>query len=198
VDEQPVAPKALSKQEVTRILRKGQQLGTPRDIAILELLAATGLRASEVAALKVGDKEIRERSGWVTVRAPRAKGRKRRRVPLHAKARRVLKKYLRTGSEAVPGDPLFITLRGTDEVKQKRIKPFTVWYTVRKYAEEADVKNISPHAFRHIVATRLVRNPDVDLVTVATYLGHSRLETTARYSLPPEDDPSAAADQLAE
>jgi integrase/recombinase XerC len=38
VDEQPVAPKALSQQDVTRILRKVQQLGTPRDIAILELL----------------------------------------------------------------------------------------------------------------------------------------------------------------
>jgi len=46
------------------------------------------------------------------------------------------------------------------------------------------------------VATRLVRDPAVDLVTVATYLGHSRFDTTARYSQPTEDNLAAAAERL--
>ena len=94
VAQQPTAPKALSDRELTRILRKAHQRGHKRDIALLELLAATGLRASEVAGLTVGDLELGERHGWVTVRAPKAKGRKQRRVPVNAKARRALREYL--------------------------------------------------------------------------------------------------------
>jgi site-specific recombinase XerC len=45
---------------------------------------------SEVAGLTIGDPDLRERSGWVTVRAMEGKGRKQRRVPVHAKARRAL------------------------------------------------------------------------------------------------------------
>jgi site-specific recombinase XerD len=42
---------------------------------------------------------------------------------------------------------------------------------------------VTPHTFRHTVATQLVRDPEVDLVTAATFLGHRWLNTTARYSL---------------
>ena len=111
VAQQPTAPKALSDQELTRILRKVHQAGNKRDIALLELLAATGLRASEVAGLTVGDLELNERSGWVTVRG---KGRKQRRVPVNAKARRALREYLEerghppAGSEPAGG----LSLRG--------------------------------------------------------------------------------------
>lgn len=71
---------------------------------MLELLAATGLRASEVAELAVGDLELNERSGWVTVRG---KGRKQRRVPMHAKARRALREHLRVCSAPASDAPLF-------------------------------------------------------------------------------------------
>ncbi|MBC7251486.1 MAG: tyrosine-type recombinase/integrase [Anaerolineae bacterium] len=192
VAQQPTAPKALSEQELTRILRKVHQGGDKRDIALLELLAATGLRASEVAGLRVGDVELNERSGWVMVRG---KGRKQRRVPVNAKARRALREYLeeRVGAQGIApnvDDPLFLTQKHT------AMTPYAVWYTVKKYAKAAGVGNVSPHTFRHTVATRLVRDPAVDLVTVATYLGHSRLDTTARYSQPGEEDLVAAAERL--
>ena len=72
--------------------------------------------------------------------------------------------------------------------------PFGTWS--KKYATEAGVGHVSPHSFRHTVATRLVRNPQVDLVTAATFLGHSRLDTTARYSQPNDDDLEKAAQVL--
>jgi site-specific recombinase XerC len=76
IAQQMTAPKALSEQALTKIMRKVHQAGNPRDVALLELLAATGLRVSEVAALTVGDISIGERNGWLVVRS--GKGRKER------------------------------------------------------------------------------------------------------------------------
>jgi integrase/recombinase XerC len=196
VKQQQTAPKALSKRNLTRILRQARKSGNKRDAALLELLAATGLRASEMAGLKIGDVELNERSGWVTVRATKGKGRKRRRVPIYVRARRLLREYLDErrqecdGEELGAGEPLFLSRKGG------AITPYAIWYTVKKYARLADVDDVSPHSFRHTVATRLVRDPEVDLVTAATFLGHSRLDTTARYSRPSEEDLEEAADRL--
>ena len=81
VEQQAVAPKALSDAAINKILRKAKEGGNLRDHALLELLAATGLRAAEAAGLTLGDLSLSERSGWVTVRL--GKGRRRRRVPIH-------------------------------------------------------------------------------------------------------------------
>ena len=70
---------------------------------------------------------------------------------------------------------------------------YAIWGLVKKYAAEAKVEHVTPHSFRHTVATRLVRNPNVDLVTAAAFLGHSRLDTTARYSQPNAEDLEKAA-----
>ena len=69
---------------------------------------------------------------------------------------------------------------------------------MKKYAALASVENVSPHTFRHTVATQLVRDPEVDLVTAATFLGHGRLDTTARYSRPSVEDLAEAAERLGE
>jgi len=58
------------------------------------------------------------------------------------------------------------------------------------------VEGVTPHTFHHTVATQLVRDPEVDLVTAETFLGHSRLDTTARYSQPSEEDLEKAAKKL--
>ncbi|MBU0493603.1 MAG: tyrosine-type recombinase/integrase [Chloroflexi bacterium] len=187
VDQQPTAPQALPDQALRRILRQAWLSGSKRDAALLELLAATGLRASEIAGLTMGDLDLGERHGWVTVRG---KGRKQRRVPVHKKARRMLQEYLDERGELTPNAPLFLTQQGT------ALTPYVVWYTVKKYARLAEVENVKPHSFRHTVATRLVRDPEVDLVTAATFLGHSRLDTTARYSQPSEEDLAEAAERL--
>jgi len=68
VEQQAVAPKALSEAALNKILRKAKEGGNLRDHALLELLAATGLRAAEAASLTLGDLSLGERSEWVTVR----------------------------------------------------------------------------------------------------------------------------------
>ena len=101
VEQQPVAPKALSEAALSRILRKAKENGNLRDHALLELLAATGLRASEAASLTLGDLALGERSGWVTVRL--GKGRRRRKVPVHLRARKALSAYLEHEALGEPG-----------------------------------------------------------------------------------------------
>jgi site-specific recombinase XerD len=132
------------------------------------------LRASEVAAVKCGDLQLSERSGWITFRF--GKGRKQGRVPVNARARETLQAFLESENRKEltehASEPLFRTSDG------EAMTPYTIWYTVKKYAALADVKNVSPHTFRHTVATRLVRNQKVDIVTAATFLGHSQLDTT--------------------
>lgn len=195
VEQQAVAPKALSETEMNKILRKAREGGNLRDYALLELLAATGLRAAEAAGLTLGDLTLGERSGWVTVRL--GKGRRRRKVPIHLRARKVLNAYLQHEQLADPairavhtGEPLFRSRAG------EPLTPYALWYTVKKYARLAEVEEVTPHTFRHSVATHLVRDSQVDMVTAATFLGHSRLDTTARYSRPSEDDLARAAERV--
>ena len=195
MEQQDVAPKALSEAAMNKILRKAKEGGNLRDHALLELLAATGLRAAEAAGLTLGDLALGERSGWVTVRL--GKGRRRRRVPIHLRARKALSAYLEPEQLAEPtaraaraAEPLFRSRNG------EPLTPYALWYTVKKYARLAEVEGVTPHTFRHSVATRLVRDPQVDMVTAATFLGHSRLDTTARYSRPSEDDLARAAERV--
>ncbi len=192
VEQQAVAPKALTDATMNRILRKAKEGGNLRDHALLELLAATGLRASEAAGLTLGDLAMGERSGWVVVRM--GKGRRRRKVPVHLRARRALIAYLEqeriSETAARATEPLFHSRAG------EPLTSYALWYTVKKYARLAEVEGVTPHTFRHTVATRLVRDPETDIVTAATFLGHSRLDTTARYSQPNDEDLTHAAERV--
>jgi len=195
IEQQPVAPKALTEAAMNKILRRAKEGGNLRDHALLELLAATGLRAAEAAGLTLGDLSLGERSGWITVRL--GKGRRRRKVPIHLRARKALNSYLEQKLLAEPAaraahanEPLFRSRAGAP------LTPYALWYTVKKYARLAEVEGVTPHTFRHSLATRLVRDSQVDMVTAATFLGHSRLDTTARYSRPSEEDLVRAAERV--
>jgi integrase/recombinase XerC len=180
------APKALGAVELRRFLREVHKRGLPRDIALIELLANTGLRAGEVTQLMIADIELSPRKGRVTVRS--GKGAKYRQVPLNADARRALDAYLavrpQTGTQA-----FFVGQRGNG------LGPSAIWRVVKQYGQRAGLE-ISPHTLRHTFGTRLVRGKTVDLVTVAAMMGHDSLDTTAIYTRPSEEDMAAAVETL--
>ena len=181
-----MAPKALSAVELRRLLREVHKRAEPRDVAIVELLANTGLRVGELAKLTLGDLELSERKGKLIVRS--GKGAKYREVPLNADARRALREHLGFWKEE--GDrPLFIGQRGN------ALTPSAIWRVVKQYGEWAGL-TISPHTLRHTFGTRLVRTKGVDLVTVATMMGHESLDTTAIYTQPSEEDMTEAVETL--
>jgi integrase/recombinase XerC len=140
-----------------------------RDVAILELLYATGLRVSELAGLDVDaiDRDAR------TVRVL-GKGRKERMVPYGAGAARALDAYL--GRRAARSGPVFTTARG------RRLGVRSIRAIVGRAAAAAGVtRRVTPHTLRHTFATHLL-DGGADLRVIQELLGHSRLSTTQRYT----------------
>jgi integrase/recombinase XerC len=195
-------PKALSSQEIYRLQREAaarRQLAEARagdsraptviyayrDEALLNLLLYTGLRVSEAVALRVGDVEIRERSGKVIVRS--GKGRKYREVPLNKQARRPLAAYLEVRPE-VEENWLFLGQRGSWGARGMQL-------AIAGLGEVAEVE-VTPHKLRHTFATRLLRDVETDLVTVATLMGHASVATTTIYTQPNEADLAKAVEGL--
>jgi len=141
----------------------------PRDLAILELLYASGLRVSELAALTL---DAVDRAGR-TVRVL-GKGRKERIVPFGASAARALEAYL--ADRAASRGPLFTNHRGG------RLTPRAIHAIVRRSAVAAGIaRRVSPHTLRHTFATHLL-DAGADLRAIQEFLGHSRLSTTQRYT----------------
>lgn len=170
-------PDVLSAQEVLALIeapntRKPQGV---RDVAILEFMYATGARASEVTALKVG--HVNLETGTVRVSG---KGDKERMVPVGSKARKSIERYLATArtrwDKGSSEGALFLSRAG------KKISRQTVWAILKKYAKEAGLKkDIYPHILRHSFATHLLEN-GADLRVVQELLGHSDIATTQIYT----------------
>ena len=138
-----------------------------RDLAILELLYASGLRVSELTGLDVGDLDRAES----TVRVV-GKGRKERIVPFGGNAARALERCL-AGRER---GPVFVNAR------DGRLSARSVRAIVRRAARAAGItRRVSPHTLRHTFATHLL-DAGADLRVIQELLGHSRLSTTQRYT----------------
>jgi site-specific recombinase XerD len=186
VEESQRAPKSLDRREADRLIRSAEQSGSKRDLAILQVLRHTGLRVGELAAVRLGDVEISERKGSVTVRS--GKGSKYRVVPLNLDARRAISEYIEVRPK-VADEHLFISQRGAGIGAQ------AIENVVKKYARRAGLDDVSPHTLRHSFGKSAL-DAGVDLVTVAALLGHDSVETTAIYTQPSARDLERAVAQL--
>ena len=150
-------PHPLTERDMECLL-EAPELGL-RDRAILELMYAAGLRASEVASLRVADVNLDV--GYVRCRG---KWGKERVVPIGRRAVEAIRAF------APKGDRLFPVTRET------------LWRIVRRAARAAGLRDaIHPHMLRHSFATHLVHNV-ADLRYVQEMLGHSKISTTQVYT----------------
>ena len=170
-------PEVLSYAEVQRLLAqpRGDDPTTFRDRALLELMYASGLRASETISLEIQDVDLEQG----VVRA-RGKGSKERLVPVGGKAVAAARAYLRAGRPKLVSSPeerkLFLNFRGGPLTRQGLYK------IVLRHAESAGLGDrMSPHTLRHSFATHLLTG-GCDLRSVQEMLGHADLSTTQLYT----------------
>lgn len=173
------APRVLTQNEYAQLLAVPMALSTPearRDVVMLELLYATGLRASEVVSLQLSDLDLDHAT--LTCR----QGSSRRAVHLTADVTQLIREYLANGRLDLLYDEretaLFLNRRGHQLTRQG------FWQIVKNYAERADLGNrVTPHTLRHSFAVRKVQS-GADLRTLQQALGHAYISSTRVYKQP--------------
>ncbi len=170
-------PEVLSEKQVEELLDTPDEAKPLeiRDRAVLEVLYATGARASEVCALNAGS--INSKYGFLRCYGKRGK---ERLIPVGKAALRALRIYreqVRSELAVLRGeDALFLTKSG------RRIDRVFVWRMVKKYAARIGfAHNVYPHMLRHSFATHLLSS-GADLRAIQVMLGHSDISTTEIYS----------------
>jgi integrase/recombinase XerD len=180
-------PKALSVDEVTRLIESAKREGDPislRDFSILELLYSSGARVSEIVGVNASDISISKTpDGDVTVLKLRGKGSKERLVPLGKFAVSALEDYFTRTRPSLAAKnsksetALFLNSRG------KRLSRQSAWQIVLDAAVATGLEGkVSPHVFRHSYATHLL-DGGADIRVVQELLGHSSVTTTQIYTL---------------
>jgi len=170
-------PKTLSEQQVEALLA-APDVATPlglRDRAMLELMYASGLRVTELVALKAFALSLND--GVLRVLG---KGDKERLVPFGMEARRWIVRYLEEARGTILAGQqtadLFVTARGAGMTR------VMFWVIVKKHALAAGIRvPLSPHTLRHAFATHLL-NHGADLRAVQLLLGHADISTTTIYT----------------
>ncbi len=169
-------PKFLTVKEVESLLGQPDEenIRGVRDKAMLELLYATGLRVSELIALRVRDVNLED--GFLLCVG---KGGKERIVPIGDSAALAVRRYLEKGRDKFlkeSSEYLFLSQRGNAFTRQG------FWKLLKGYAKKAGlVQKISPHVLRHSFATHLLER-GADLRSVQLMLGHSQITTTQVYT----------------
>jgi integrase/recombinase XerD len=166
-------PDVLSVEDTARLLRepKLEEKRGLRDRAILEMLYATGLRVSELCALKVS--QLNREEGYVRIFG---KGGKERVVPVGRPAMALTERYLASRSGVTPEEPVF------PAHANRFFTRVGIWKVIKRYAARAGIlKNVHPHTLRHSFATHLLSG-GADLRIVQEMLGHADLNTTQIYT----------------
>jgi integrase/recombinase XerD len=170
-------PDTLNVPDVERLLAavgEGDPLAL-RNRAILELLYASGLRISELCDARLENIDLD--AGWIRVTG---KGNKTRIVPVGAKAREAIARYLSAERPTLVGPrsgaEIFLSRNG------RKLTRARIWQLVKIYAKAAGLEvDVHPHLLRHSFATHLLSN-GADLRVIQELLGHADITTTEIYT----------------
>lgn len=169
-------PRVLTNAEVERLLSQpsGKDAKSIRDKAMMELLYATGIKASELIDLNISDVNL----SLSIIKC--SKGDKERHIPLYPLAVKNLADYINGARKLLILTPdenaLFVNVSGERMTRQG------LWKILKTYAAEANIINeITPHSLRHSFAAHLLQN-GADIHEIQEVLGHSDISSTQRYA----------------
>lgn len=167
-------PHVMSEPEVAKLLRTRVAGKTDfqrlRDVAMMELLYASGIRRAELVGLNISDVDLDRRVMRVI-----GKGNKQRTVFINQASADAIRAYLGVRPRT-PDEALFLSKRKT------RLSHRQAWVIFRQFAELSGItQHVTPHVMRHSFATHLLEN-GADLVTIKELLGHESLSTTQIYT----------------
>lgn len=161
----------LTEDEVRKFLEKAKDTD-PMDYAMISVMYYGGLRASEVANLRLEDIDFNEK----TIRINSGKGDKDGIVRIHADTLNAINDYLPHRNTPTDGSKTLFIGKKSRHITKNLLEKRTKWYG----AELEMKKRVYPHLFRHSLATHMIMN-GADLIRVQEQLRHERLETTAKY-----------------
>ncbi|EHE15341.1 tyrosine recombinase xerC [Streptococcus pneumoniae GA58771] len=142
-----------------------------RDLAIIDLLASTGMRVGELVQLNRSDIDFENRECVVF-----GKGKKERPVYFDARTKIHLRNYLNDRKDSHPA--LFVTLVG----KVQRLGIAGVEIRLRKLGDKLGIQKVHPHKFRRTLATKAI-DKGMPIEQVQKLLGHSKIDTTLAYAM---------------
>jgi integrase/recombinase XerD len=174
-------PKAITPGEIDRLLHAPADESGPksqRDIALLEMLYASGMRVTELVSLDVSDLELENNDGRVWVRGKRAN--KEREIPLTSEVVDTLRTYINNGREQLIHDPnesaMFLNNRG------QRLTRQGLWLIIKHYVEAVGISSeVTPHTLRHSFAAHKL-SQGKSLQDIQKLLGHANISTTQVYA----------------
>jgi integrase/recombinase XerD len=169
--------------EIERLLQapaKESGSKAARDLALLEMLYASGMRVTELVSLDVADVGLEDNIGKVKVRSKRG-GARDREIPITDETTiRVIKDYIKNGREQLLQDPdepaLFLNNRG------QRLTRQGLWLIIKHYVEAVGISTeVTPHTLRHSFAAHKL-SQGKSLQDIQKLLGHANISTTQVYT----------------
>jgi integrase/recombinase XerD len=176
-------PKAITPGEIDRLLQAPAGESGPkaqRDMALLEMLYASGMRVTELVSLNLSDVDLDNEDG-ATVRVKGKKANAKARViPVSSSAAEVIEYYIKNGREQLAIDPnaeaLFLNNRG------QRLTRQGLWLIIKHYVEAVGISaEVTPHTLRHSFAAHKL-SQGKSLQDIQKLLGHANISTTQVYA----------------
>ena len=163
-----VAKEVLSDEDLETLR---DSCANARDLAIVDMLATTGMRVGELVGLDIGDIDLQGRECIVT-----GKGNKQRPVYFDARAKLHLQTYLESRADDCPA--LFVSLDAT----ASRLSIGGIEARLRELGRSCGVGRVHPHKFRRTLATHAI-DKGMPIEQVQKLLGHARIDTTMQYAM---------------
>ncbi len=175
-------PKAISPADVERLLKAPAGETGPkaqRDLALLEILYASGMRVTELVSLNLADIDFDSSNGKIKVKGKKSNSRERE-IPIIGSALNVLRHYIKNGREQLSHDPnesaLFLNNRG------QRLTRQGLWLIIKHYVETVGISTeVTPHTLRHSFAAHKL-SQGKSLQDIQRLLGHANISTTQVYA----------------